>query len=62
VDSLTEAVGVLVLILVAVVVVLWLLAAILHAYGWLRRELHKLRRPEPYEVLLQRQREMGQLR
>jgi hypothetical protein len=49
-DPLTEAVGALVLILVAVVVVLWLLAAILHAYGWLRRGLEALRRPSPEET------------
>jgi len=62
VDSLTQALGALVLVLVAVAIVLGLVAAIVHEWAWLRRGLAKLRRPEPYEVLLQRQREAGELR
>jgi hypothetical protein len=65
VDPLTEAVGALVLMLVAVAIVLGLVAAIVHEWAWLRRGLAKLRTrpPEPHEVLFQRQREeMGELR
>jgi hypothetical protein len=62
VDPLTEALGALVLILVALAIVVGLVAAIVHEWAWLRRGLAKLRRPSLYEEFSRQREEMGELR
>jgi hypothetical protein len=49
-NTLTEALGAFVLVLVAVAILLGLVAVIIHEWAWLRRGLAKLRTPDPYEA------------